>query len=95
MREIPLNRTAAPTSVPIVHPALLGHSARIRMPRSALAIALALKRYGLLLADNGSDWYITGETNASWDDNNLNELKNISASAFEVVRTGPVVTGYC
>ena len=61
----------------------------------ALAIALALKKYGVMLADNGSDWYITGETNTGWDDNNLNELKNIPGDAFEVVQTGPVVTGYC
>jgi hypothetical protein len=61
----------------------------------ALAIAVALKKFGLLLADNGSDWYITGETNTSWDDNNLDQLKNIPGSAFEVVQTGPVITGYC
>jgi hypothetical protein len=61
----------------------------------ALAIAVALKKYGLLLADNGSDWYITGETNTSWDDNNLNQLKNIPGSAFEVVHTGPLILGYC
>lgn len=61
----------------------------------ALAIAVALKKYGMLLADNGSDWYITGETNTSWDDNNLDQLKNIPGSAFEVVQTGPLITGFC
>jgi hypothetical protein len=49
----------------------------------------------LLLADNGSDWYITGETNTNWDDNDLNQLKNIPGRAFEVVQTGPLMTGYC
>ena len=61
----------------------------------AHAIAAALKTYGMMLADNGSDLYITGETNTSWNDNNLNQLKNIPGSAFEVVQTGPVITGYC
>jgi hypothetical protein len=61
----------------------------------ARAIAVALQKYGLMLADNGSDWYITGETNTNWDDNNLNQLKNIPAIAFEVVQTGPLITGYC
>jgi hypothetical protein len=61
----------------------------------ARAIAVALKKYGMMLADNGSDWYFTGETNTSWDDNNLDQLKNIPGSAFEVVQTGPLITGYC
>ncbi len=61
----------------------------------ALAIAQAMKTYGMILADNGSDWYFTGETNTSWDDNDLNQLKSLPASAFEVVQTGPVITGYC
>jgi len=61
----------------------------------ARAIAIALKTYGMMLADNGSDWYVTGETNTSWVDNNLDQLKNIRGSAFEVVQTGPLITGYC
>jgi hypothetical protein len=52
----------------------------------------ALKRYGMLLADNGSDFYITGETNANWDDNDLNQVKSVPAGAFEVVTTGTVIT---
>jgi len=52
----------------------------------ALAIAQALKKYGMMIADNGSNWYISGETNpACWDDNNLNQLKTIPGTAFEVV----------
>lgn len=61
----------------------------------ARVIARAMKTYGMILADNGSDWYFTGETNTSWDDNNLDQLKSLPASAFEVVQTGPVITGYC
>jgi hypothetical protein len=59
----------------------------------ALAIANALKKYGMMLADNGSNWYISGEANPTcWDDNDedgndddLNQLKDIPGIAFEVV----------
>jgi len=53
-------------------------------------VLVALKKYGMIVADNGSDWYITGETNTSWDDNDLNQLKSVPASAFEVVKTGTI-----
>jgi hypothetical protein len=43
------------------------------------------------LADNGSDWYITGATDSRWNDNDLNQLKTVPASAFEVVSTGPII----
>ena len=49
------------------------------------AIARAMQRYGLILADNGSNFYITGEDNPAWDDDALNELKQIPASAFEAL----------
>jgi hypothetical protein len=51
-------------------------------------IATALKRYGMIVADNGSNWFITGSTDRRWDDGNLNQLKGIPGSAFEVVRSG-------
>jgi hypothetical protein len=53
-------------------------------------ILTALKKYGMFLADNGSDWFITGETNTAWDDDDLNQLKTVPASAFEVVQLGPL-----
>jgi hypothetical protein len=43
------------------------------------------------VADNGSDWFISGETNPSWDDDDLNQLKTVPGSAFEVVRLGPLL----
>ncbi|MBI5670779.1 MAG: hypothetical protein HZC41_22525 [Chloroflexi bacterium] len=56
----------------------------------ALAIAQALKQYGMILADNGSNWFISGETNPTcWDDNNLNRLKSIPGTAFEVIQSPP------
>jgi hypothetical protein len=53
----------------------------------------ALRRYGMLVADNGSNWYITGATDPRWDDDDLDQLKRVPASAFEVVDTGPVTPG--
>ncbi len=56
----------------------------------AAAIATALKTYGMILADNGSNWYISGETNPScWNDDELNDLKAIPGSAFEVIVSPP------
>ena len=52
-----------------------------------------LKRYGLITADNGSNWFITGAADARWDDTDLDQLKTVPGSAFEVVDTGPVRTG--
>jgi hypothetical protein len=53
----------------------------------ARVVAEALKRYGLIVADNGSDWYFSGSSDPRWDDDNLNQLKEIPGSAFEVVRS--------
>ncbi len=58
----------------------------------ATVIAAALKRYGMILADNGSNWFISGETNPScWNDDQLNDLKSIPGSAFEVIVSPPAV----
>jgi hypothetical protein len=56
----------------------------------SLAIATALTKYGMILADNGSNWYISGEADydnpGCWDDNNLvNQLGNIPGNQFEVI----------
>ena len=58
----------------------------------AKVIATAMKRYGIILADNGSNWYISGETNTSWPDTDIVQLKQITGNDFEVVYTGPVRT---
>jgi hypothetical protein len=50
-------------------------------------IAVALKRYGFIVADNGSNWYFSGSSDRRWDDENLNQLKSIPGSAFEVVQS--------
>lgn len=59
----------------------------------ALVILQALKRYGLIVADNGSPWYITGAPDSRWNEEDLNELKSVPGSAFEAVDSGPILHG--
>ena len=51
----------------------------------------ALRRYGLIVADNGASWFISGTADRRWDDANLEQLKRVPATAFEAVRTGHIV----
>jgi Fibronectin type III domain len=51
----------------------------------SLVIARALKRYGAIVADNGSNFFISGSTDRRWDDEDLNQLKQVPGAAFEVV----------
>ena len=57
----------------------------------ALVIMEALKRYGLIVADNGSPWYITGAPSPGWDEASLAQLKTVPGSAFEAVDTGKII----
>ncbi len=59
----------------------------------AQVIAVAMQRYGVIVADNGSNWFFQGAPNPGWDDADLDQLKSISGSEFEVVDTGQVITG--
>lgn len=54
-------------------------------------ILRALKRYGMILADNGSNWYISGAPDARWNDDELSTLKGVKGSDFEVVQMGTIV----
>jgi len=56
----------------------------------AKVILETLKKYGMIVADNGSNWYISGEQNPGWNDDELNSLKSVPGSAFEVVQTGAI-----
>jgi hypothetical protein len=56
----------------------------------SLIILRALKRYGLIVADNGSSWYITGAPDRRWRDADLEQLKRVPGSAFEAVGGGPI-----
>ncbi len=54
-------------------------------------ILTALKKYGMFVADNGSNWYISGAPDSRWNDDELGELKSIAGSNFEVVKMGNVI----
>ena len=56
-------------------------------PRQARIVLIALKRYGMIVADNGSDWYITGAPNRGWSNDQLHTLGRVKGSDFEVVDT--------
>ncbi len=58
-----------------------------RLPVQARIVAIALKRYGMILADNGSPWYISGAPDRHWNDTALHRLGRLPGSDFEVVDT--------
>jgi hypothetical protein len=58
-----------------------------RFSGAAKTIATALKHYGMIVADNGSNWYFSGSSDRRWNDENLDQLKRIPGSAFQVVRS--------
>jgi hypothetical protein len=57
----------------------------------ALAVARAMQRYGMILADNGSDFYFQGEQDARFSAGDVDPLKTIPASAFEALEPGPLL----
>jgi hypothetical protein len=58
-----------------------------RFPRQARIVLIALKRYGMIVADNGSNWYISGAPNKRWSNDQLHTLGQVKGSNFEVVDT--------
>ena len=56
----------------------------------ARVVLNALKKYGMMVADNGSNWFISGATDPRWNDNDLNQLKTVPGSVFEVVELGTI-----
>jgi hypothetical protein len=58
-----------------------------RFPRQARAVLEALRRYGMILADNGSPWYVSGAPSSGWDNDDVRELHRVKGSDFEVVDT--------
>jgi hypothetical protein len=52
----------------------------------------ALKKYGMIMADNGSNMYISGAPDDRWDNNDLHNLGQITASDFEVIQMTPLYT---
>jgi hypothetical protein len=69
-------------------------------------VATAMKTYGLIVADIGTDWYFQGDSDNGWDQNDPNgkdtyvgelitDFGNVSGADFEVINTGPVTTDGC
>jgi hypothetical protein len=56
-------------------------------PRQSRIVLTALKRYGMIVADNGSDWYVSGAPNRGWNNDDLHSLGGVRGSSFEVVDT--------
>jgi hypothetical protein len=50
-------------------------------------VLTALKRYGMILADNGSPWFISGAPSSGWNNDDLHELRRVRGADFEVVDT--------
>jgi hypothetical protein len=80
----------------LTDPALPAMGQRLRLkasfdvsgfPKQARAVLVALKRYGMILADNGSPWYITGAPSKGWNNDDLHTLGKVKGSDFEVVDT--------
>jgi len=91
----PATHQAGSTSDPNVAPM----GARFRLKASfdlsgysgaSRVILQALKTYGMFVADNGSNWFLSGATDGGWNDTDLDQLKRVPGSAFEAVDTGTV-----
>ena len=61
-------------------------------PRQARIVLRALKRYGMLVADNGTDWYVSGAPSPHWDHDALHTLERVKGAAFEVVDTSSMAS---
>ncbi|HYN35431.1 MAG TPA: hypothetical protein VEV82_00485 [Actinomycetota bacterium] len=72
----------------------MGQRLRLKMgfdtsgfPKQARIVLKALKHYGMLVADNGSDWYISGSPSSKWNNDALHTLGQVEGRHFQVVKT--------
>jgi hypothetical protein len=56
-------------------------------PAQARVVLVALKRYGMIVADNGTSWYLSGAPDSRWDNDQLHTLGKVRGSDFRVVDT--------
>ena len=63
-----------------------------KYPAECQVILTGLKKYGMFLADNGGDWFVSGTADPRWDDDNLHQLKKVKGRDFEVIKMGTVIT---
>jgi hypothetical protein len=61
-------------------------------PPNVQVILTALKRYGMFVADNGSNWFVSGAPDTRWNDSELATLRRVKGRDFEVMKMGTVVT---
>ena len=59
----------------------------------AQVLLTALKTYGMILADNGSPWFVSGAPSSGWDDDDMHQLQTLHGSDFEVVDTSSLTNG--
>jgi hypothetical protein len=93
----PASHSAATSSNPIAPP--MGMKLRLKanydisgFSTNVQVILTALKTYGMIMADNGSAMYLSGAPDDRWDNNDLHNLSQVPASAFEVVQMNPIYT---
>ncbi len=61
-------------------------------PAVCQVILRALKKYGMFVADNGGDWFLSGAPDSRWNDDDINRLKDLRGGDFEVVQMGQIFT---
>ena len=93
----PASHWAATSSNPLAPP--MGMKLRLKasydisgFSTNVQVILTALKTYGMIMADNGSAMYLSGAPDNRWDNNDLHNLSQVPASAFEVVQMNPIYT---
>ena len=64
-----------------------------KLPACARVILTALKKYGMMVADNGGDWFLSGAPHPRWNDDELASLKKVRGKDFEVVKMEGLTTG--
>jgi len=61
-------------------------------PPTAQVILKALKTYGMIVADNGGDWFLSGSPDPKWNEAEIETLKKIRGRDFEVIKMGTMTT---
>ncbi|HVT88946.1 MAG TPA: hypothetical protein VHD56_08850 [Tepidisphaeraceae bacterium] len=61
-------------------------------PDDARVILQALKTYGMILADNGGNWYLSGAPDPRWNEEDIHSIRKVKGADFEIVRMGTVIT---
>jgi len=61
------------------------------LSESAQVVLRGMKKYGMILADNGSNFYFQGQANSGWTEDDIEPLKSVPASAFEVLEMPPLM----